>query len=185
MSGGSNMTLAYGIDPSTKTGLVGLDSEGNVIEQIEMELETGIKSTPAELWEYADQIVSLIPDEANVMIEGFSFGSSGSGVSTQYGIGFAIRFQLNNRGIQFIEATPTQVKKFASGKGTVDKANMVLPIFKKWGYEHDSDNVRDAYVLAQIAHSLSFNTMNAKYEKEVLESILEGPKPKKKKGRGK
>jgi crossover junction endodeoxyribonuclease RuvC len=175
------MTLAYGIDPSTKTGLVGLDEQGNVIEQRELELETGMNSSPAELWEYAERIVRSIPDEANVMIEGFSFGSSGQGVSTQYGIGFAIRFHLHNRGIQFVEATPSQVKKFASGKGTIDKANMVLPIYKKWGFEHDSDNVRDAFVLAQIARSLSFGIKSAKYEEEVLQAILSGPKPKKKK----
>ena len=170
-----------GIDPSTKTGLVVMDEEANVNDQQEIELEKGNFSSPSEIWEYAKLIVDKVPADSTVLIEGFSYGSSGQGVSTQYGIGFAIRFLLIEKGIKTIEAAPTQVKKFASGKGTVDKANMVLPIYKKWNYEHESDNVRDAFILAQIARSLVTRTTNAKYEEEVLKAILEGPKPKKKK----
>lgn len=175
------MTLAYGIDPSTKTGLVGLDEQGNVIEQREFELEKGIFSTPEEIWNYAKEIMSVVPDTATVSIEGFSYGSSGQGVSTQYGIGFALRFLLMEKGFKYIEAAPTQVKKFGTGKGTVDKPGMVLPLYKKWDFEHDSDNVRDAFVLAQIARSVQSGITNTKYEEEVLKAILEGPKTKKKK----
>ncbi|MCM3208519.1 hypothetical protein [Paenibacillus illinoisensis] len=177
------MTLAYGIDPSTNTGIVGLDEQGNVIEQVELVLDKGIDATPKEIWDYASKIVGLIPEASVIAIEAFSFGSKGQAVSTQYGIGFAIRFQLLHKGFKIHEPTPTQVKKFATGKGAVDKANMVLPIFKKWSFEHESDNVRDAFVLAQIARSVQSGITNTKYEEEVLKAILEGPRPKTKKKR--
>ena len=49
------------------------------------------------------------------------------------------------------------LKKFATGKGNTKKEDTVLPIFKRWDFEHPSDNVRDAYVLAQIARSIKNN----------------------------
>lgn len=170
------MTLAYGIDPSTKTGIVGLDEKGRVIEAQEIHLKTGIKSTPSDLWAYSQKIIDMVPKNSLVAIEGFSFGSKGKGVSTQYGVGFALRFVLNNAGLNVIEVTPSQVKKFATGKGNSAKDAMVLPIYRHWSFEHDSDNVRDAFVLAQIALSKLTGTTKAKYQHEVLEAILEGSK---------
>lgn len=177
------MTLAYGIDPSTFTGIVGLDEQGNVIEQVELVLENGIDSTTEEIWDYATDIVNLVPVSSVVALEGFSFGSKGQGVSTQFGIGFAIRFQLLQKNIKVYEPTPTQVKKFATGKGNVNKEAMVLPIYKHWDFEHDSNNVRDAFVLAQIARSSLTGTTKAKYQEEALKTILAGPKPKTKKSK--
>lgn len=175
------MTLAYGIDPSTKTGLVGLDEQGRVLEAQEIHLTSGIYSTPSEIWAYSQKIIDLVPKRSLVAIEGFSFGSKGQGVSTQYGVGFALRFVLNNSGLTVLEATPSQVKKFATGKGNTKKDAMVLPIYRHWGFEHDSDNVRDAFVLAQIALSKQTGLTKAKYQEEVLGAILEGPKLKVKK----
>ncbi|MNF08404.1 hypothetical protein D3C80_2088240 [compost metagenome] len=57
---------------------------------------------------------------------------------------------------------------------------MVLPIFKHWGFDHKSDNVRDAFVLAQIARSVRSGTFIAKYQQEVIQAILEPNKDKKK-----
>lgn len=175
------MTLVYGIDPSTKTGLVGLDEQGRVHEAQEIKLASGMYSTPSEIWAYSQKIVDMIPKRSLVAIEGFSYGSKGKSVSTQYGVGFALRFALNNSGLTVLEVTPTQVKKFATGKGNTAKDAMVLPIYRHWNFEHDSDNVRDAFVLAQIALSSQTGTTKAKYQQEVLEAILEGPKANKKK----
>lgn len=176
-----NMTRYVGIDPSTKTGLVILNENGNVEEQIEIVLENGILSSAEQLQDYGREIANYANTPDVVCIEGFSFGSKGQAVSTQYGIGFAIRFALRDMGIKFIEPTPGQVKKFATGNGNASKDNMVLPIFKKWGFENDSDNIRDAFVLAQIARSLRLDTNTAKYQQEVVKAILAPPVKKKKK----
>jgi crossover junction endodeoxyribonuclease RuvC len=175
------MTSFVGIDPSTKTGLVMLNEQGEAYYQQELILSTGIASTAKELKEYGESIVNIIPEKSIICIEGFSFGSKGQAVSTQYGVGFAIRFALVSRGIMYIEPTPGQVKKFASGKGDTKKENLVLPIFKMWNFEHDSDNVRDAYIMAQMAKSLQKDATLLKYQREVMDMLMKPKEGKKKK----
>ncbi|GIP55923.1 hypothetical protein [Paenibacillus vini] len=169
-----------GIDPSTKTGLVILDEQGNVWDKKEIHLKNGIYSSSEELHEYGIDIVQSIPSNSVICIEGFSYGSKGKGVSTQYGVGFSIRFALADVGLKFIEVTPSQVKKFATGKGNTPKDGMVLPIYRNWGFEDNSDNIRDAFVLAEIARHIRGGAVGHKYQQEVVQAILEPSKPKKK-----
>ena len=122
--------------------------------------------------EIALQITSQLEPNDIVTIEGFSYGSKGQGVSTQYGLGWIIRYFLYERGYKYIEVPPTSLKKFATGKGTVKKDNMVLPIYKKWGFEHSSDNVRDAFVLAQMAKGMYQSTNLLEYEEEALKKVV-------------
>lgn len=171
-----------GIDPSTKTGFVALDENGEVLRAKEL---TGLGAKdPKRMVTLVDEIIAHIQPGDFIVIEGFSFHSKGQGVSFQYGLGYAIRMALFRRKLQYYEATPAAVKKFATGKGNTKKDEMVLPLFKQWGFEHPSDNVRDAYVIARIAMSLYLKKevgsfMATKYQMEVIEAILE-PKPKKK-----
>ncbi|KKC49567.1 hypothetical protein VE23_25070 [Paenibacillus sp. D9] len=181
-------THAVGIDPSTKTGIVVLDKDGRDIFRKEIQLERGIKSTAKEMKEYGREIVSFVPPGSVVSIEGFSYGSQGQGVSTQYGVGYAIRYELLSAGLSFWEPTPSQVKKFATGKGNTTKDNMTIPILRLWNFEHPSDNVRDAYVLAQIARGLSgaadiHDGDYYSYQLEVLQAMKNPPVEKKKKTR--
>ncbi|MBP1907796.1 crossover junction endodeoxyribonuclease RuvC [Paenibacillus turicensis] len=161
-----------GIDPSTKTGVVVIDENGAVLHELEIELENGMFSTVAQIQDYGREIARYTEGADVTCIEGFSFASKGKGVSIQYGVGFAVRFACRDVGSNFLEIPPSQVKKFATGIGNISKDNMVLPIFKKWKYEHESDNVRDAFILAQIARSITMGTFSYKYQLEVLESIL-------------
>ena len=167
------MTTFVGIDPSTKTGLVMLNDKGEPFYQQEHLLKTGMYATPKEIMEYAAGIVGEIPNKAIICIEGFSFGSKGKGVSTQYGVGFAIRFALVERNMSYFEPTPGQVKKFATGKGNASKENMIIPILRHWNFEHDSDNVRDAYVMARMSMAAKKDTLLVKYQQEVMNKLLE------------
>src|SRR5690625_2294207 len=130
-----------GLDPSTKTGIVILDKDGNVI--LEKEITTNIKEDPERFIHITEQILEHLKDGDKICIEGFSYGSRGRGVSTQYGIGWTIRTALFYQDVDYTEVTPGGLKKFATGKGNTSKDNMILPIYKRWGYEHKSDNVRD------------------------------------------
>lgn len=51
------------------------------------------------------------------------------------------------------------------------KDAMVLPIYKHWGFEHTSDNVRDAFVLAQMAKGIHGVPKLTKYQIEALEKV--------------
>jgi crossover junction endodeoxyribonuclease RuvC len=146
---GSN-DLYVGIDPSTLTGLVIMDSTGKVIEEKEIHLANGIKSTSKEIQSYGRYIASLVPlDSEKVGIEWFSLASKGQAVSTLYGIGYAIRYALNEIDIPYLDITPSALKKMITGKGNSKKEIMIKEVYKKWGYEHPSNNVIDAYALAR------------------------------------
>ena len=131
-----------------------------------------------------------------ICIEGFGFASQQA--IQLGGIGWGIRMALYGKGIKYTEVSPPSVKKFATGKGKAKKDEMVLPIYRKWGFEHRSDNVRDAFVLAQIARaindteysdSLKVATLGevsdryTAYQLEVIHSILNPSSRKKKRKR--
>lgn len=171
-----------GIDPSTKTGFCALDEQGNTLRAKELE---GVgKQDPKRMVTLVDEIMAHIQPTDFIVIEGFGFATQ-QGIQLG-GIGWSIRSALFRRGIKYIEASPSQVKKFATGKGNTKKDAMAVPIYRHWGFENSSDNVRDAYVLAQIAKGLKENNSDVllnelhQYQLEVLEAII-NPPPKKKK----
>lgn len=159
-----------GLDLSTKTGIVKLNEKGEVViaEEIEMKTTEDPKRMLG-IWKRINKHLDYENDK--ILIEGFAYNAKGRGVSFQYGLGWIVRAKLFEAGKEYLDVTPTQVKKFATNKGNISKDGMVLPIYKKWGFEHDSDNVRDAYVLAKIGWSM-YNPENLmKYEKEVLKNL--------------
>jgi crossover junction endodeoxyribonuclease RuvC len=158
-----------GIDPSTKTGIVVLDDEREYTQEITSKLETD----PDRFMDIAEQVIDWLSDRKNevICIEGFSYGSKGKGVSTQYGIGWLIRAELIRNGYTYTEVSPKSLKKFVTGNGNTKKDNMVIPIYKKWGFESPSDNVRDAYVLSQIAKALNDEEGLTGYQKDVIEKV--------------
>jgi crossover junction endodeoxyribonuclease RuvC len=166
------MTRYVGIDPSTKTGIVILDKSGNVIQG--EEITSSHPSDPQRFMVIASKVLSELTSVDVITIEGFSYGSKGRGVSTQYGIGWLIRAELIRNGYTYTEVSPSAVKKFATGKGNEKKDNMTVPIYKHWGFEHPSDNVRDAYVLAKIAQGMNGISKLTKYQMDVIKKIQEG-----------
>jgi crossover junction endodeoxyribonuclease RuvC len=166
------MTRYVGLDPSTKTGLAIIDMDGNIIN-VE-EIKSKQKQDPARFVDIGNQIMEQLEPNDVVTIEGFSYGSKGKGVSTQYGLGWIIRLFLFEKGYKYIEVPPTSVKKFATGKGNTKKDEMVLPIYKRWGFEHNSDNVRDAFVLAQMAKAIHSHTNLTAYQIEAIQKVRDG-----------
>lgn len=166
-----------GLDPSTKTGFVALDENGQTLRAKEL---TGVgNKDPKRMITLIDEIVRHIEPDDFIVIEGFGFSTT-QGIMLG-GIGWGIRMNLVRRGLKYIEAAPAAVKKFSTGKGNTKKDAMAVPIFKKWGFEHSSDNVRDAYVLAQIAKSLYTKKVDYDYQADVIKTIINPPKKKVKK----
>lgn len=173
------MMRFVGIDPSTKTGFVALDEGGNVLRQKEL---TGIgKEDPKRMASLIDEIMGHLQPDDVICIEGFGFASQQA--IQLGGIGWGIRMALYRRGYAYTEVSPAAVKKFATGKGNTKKDAMAVPIYRKWGFEHPSDNVRDAYVIAQITLALKgdMEIQITKAQLEVLDAIRNPPE--KKRGR--
>lgn len=176
LNGESKMTneteIRYvGIDPSTKTGFVILSSTGEVL--VEEEIRAKTTTDPLRMIDIVRQIKKQLRPTDKVVIEGFAYSAKGRGVDFQYGIGWMIRAMLYIEKIPYTDASPSQLKKFCCNRGNAKKEDLVLPMYKKWGYEHHSDNVRDAYVLARMAFSMyEHEKLNlALYEKEVLKKM--------------
>ena len=62
---------------------------------------------------------------------------------------------------------PMTLKKYATGKGTSKKQEMLLQMYKRWGVEFNDDNAADSYALARLA---SGNTLGA-VEAEIIEKL--------------
>lgn len=168
-----------GIDPSTRTGFVVLDKQGNVVRAKEL---TGVGSKdPKRMVTLIDEVIAHVRSDDVICIENFGFASRQA--IQMGGIGWGIRMALFRRGWQYIDVAPGQLKKFASGKGNTKKDELAVHIYKRWGFEHSSDNVRDAFVLARIGWSINNDdgvTYTAtKAEREVIDAVL-NPKEKKK-----
>lgn len=182
------MKRYIGIDPSTLAGLVELDQNGNIIQAFELQApkveEAGL---PAEL-ERIKWIVNKLDDAifgegtgwsngVNIAIETFAYSAKGKFVAQMYGLGWILRDVLT----EYVDVTPSALKKFVSGKGTMAKDVLGIEIYKRWGFEHPSDNVRDAYVLAQIVRAMHEPVKLTKFQQEVIDAIRTPAKPKRKK----
>lgn len=165
-----------GLDPSSMTGLVILDINGNIIDMMEI---TSKEKDPLRMIEIKDQVMEQLEYDDVIFIEGFSFNSKGRGIDFQFGLGWILRAELyEGNGIDnfgYTEVSPSSLKKFVTDNGNSSKENMILPIYKHWGFEHNSDNVRDAYVLAQMARCRLLlrrgDITLPKYQLKVLEGI--------------
>ena len=66
-----------------------------------------------------------------------------------------------------LQIPPMTLKKFASGKGTSKKQEMLLQIYKRYGVEFNDDNAADAYALARVASGVTIGEI----EKNVAEQV--------------
>lgn len=157
-----------GLDLSTKTGLVVMDHEGNILEEKEI---VGKTDNVNQMRDLTDRIISEVQKDDIVCVEGFAYASN-RGFQLG-GIGWIVRLGLADKkiGAGFVVA-PGILKKFGGGKGNCDKRHLAVEVQKRWGFFHKSDNVTDAYVLAHIAIACGgFTEHYTKAQIKALEKI--------------
>lgn len=158
-----------GLDPSTTTGFVALSESGDLIEN---KVLTGIsKSDPVRMITMIDEVAAHVQQSDFVVIENFGFASK-RGVHLG-GIGWGIRMMLTRRGIPYYEVAPGQLKKYITGNGHAKKPEFIPFLNDLYGYYHDSDDVRDAYVLAQIGRSMVNKRVVNDKQREVIQKIFQ------------
>jgi crossover junction endodeoxyribonuclease RuvC len=176
-----------GIDPSTKTGFVALDDRGMVVREKEL---TGVGSQdPKRMITLINEIVAHVQPEDFICIEGFPFSTQKAMFAG--GLHHGIRNELYKRQLTYYEVAPNAVKKYVGVTGWTgekgSKKRLTGPQKKKavmqavmndYRYQHKSDNVVDAFILAQVAFHLfvvketgeSHSTLN---KTQVIESIIQ------------
>lgn len=175
------MTRYVGIDPSTKTGIVILDEDGEVWEAKEIEKEG---KDPERMSNLIATVMEFVCDKDIVVLEGFGFASQTGFLLG--GIGWGIRMELHHRGIKYVEVAPAALKKFTGAGGNAAKEVLAVEVYKRWGFQNKSNNVTDAYVLAQIGRAIHEPLQLTKFQQEVLNTLRNPPekKPKSKRKAG-
>ena len=146
--------LAMGIDPSTSaTGIVLLRESGEPRPALEMETEikapdlTGIERNRYIVTRIMETIHEHRPDK--IVVEGYSLNmKNASSVVPLVELGGLLRFMLHIDRLVWYDPRASELKKFVVGKGTADKAQMMMHVLKRWGHESATSNIADAYGLA-------------------------------------
>lgn len=66
-----------------------------------------------------------------------------------------------------LQIPPMTLKKYATGKGTAKKQEMLMQMYKRWNVEFNDDNAADSYALARLAAGIASDAV----EKAVVEQI--------------
>lgn len=76
-------------------------------------------------------------------------------------------FKGNKELMAPLVVSPMTLKKYATGKGTSKKQEMLLQIYKRWGVEFNDDNAADAYALGRLSGKQQIDVI----EQKVVEQI--------------
>lgn len=107
----------------------------------------------------------------DVAIEGYAFGSQMANMLGE--LGGVVKLALKGHGVYPLIIPPTTLKKYVTGKGTgIQKNQMLLHVYKKWGAEFTDDNACDSFALARLAAGMA----DSAYEKEIIQKVNSDPK---------
>jgi crossover junction endodeoxyribonuclease RuvC len=144
--------MFLGLDPSTRTGWCHLRGDGSYSTgEIFIRGKSGISRVVA----FSDWLASFLQSNEITLIgiEGYGYANTHTLVPLVE-IGTALRMVAHLSEIPYIVVPPTVLKKFATGTGNAKKELVMREVFRKWGFEGNSNNEADAFVLAKIVQAL-------------------------------
>lgn len=180
-------SLFLGADLSlTGSGLVVIDDSYNIVKMDVFKSKvTGVE----RLFHLRNTLDSFLAefnkeDIKLVAIENYAYGKAKEGDGRVFEIGEwggIFRLYMFDNNYNFILPSPTQVKKYITGKGEAKtkKELIILDIYKKYGIEIRQADMADAYVLARIAKDFynsekNLTTSQQEVIKKIHQSIEEG-----------
>lgn len=169
--GGEKGKTCLGLDVSTKVGYVLLGVGDSPIHKGLLEAAKGKKGMPRAM-EVAELVRELLLNTkpSFVVIEGYSLGSKFN-LATMVEVGTLVRRELVLSGVPWAEASPSNLKKFATGSGAAKKEQVLLQVYKSWGFETSSNDVADAYALAKMGTCLWYPEELNKARKEAFDTF--------------
>lgn len=168
-----------GLDVSTKTGAVMFSRHGEVVVQKELVLKPLQNDKlvhrmyrAVELFHSVRDLV-VIERPGLVVFEGYGYANAHT-LALLVELGSMARHACIYSKVPYIDVAPPTLKKFVTGTGNAKKDQMRLAVYKKWKFEHDSDNVVDAYALARLGQGYAgIVPPGNKAEKEALKKVWE------------
>ena len=169
-----------GIDASlTSTGIAILHRDN---EPITAAVKNSLTGIPRLIY-VRDYVKQVIEGADLAVIEGYAF-SKGDFAHAKGELGGVLRLMVVDSGINLLEVTPNQLKKFATGEHNASKEKVAVGVYKRWGKEFKENDETDAYVLAEIGRAyLGLEDKLTAYQQEVIDALkgIEPPKKKRKK----
>lgn len=168
---GSPMIL--GLDVSTVTGWCEWRREQTNVAEIQFKKFSGMKRALAFSDWLSGRLDSCKPEL--VVFEGYGFGQLSS-VQVLVEIGTLMRAVTYCSGIPYVDVPPMSLKKFTTGKGTAKKDEMMLWVYKRWGFEAKTNNEADAFALAMVGRAMLGQLENMTVvQQEVLKKLAVSP----------
>jgi len=84
-----------------------------------------------------------------VFTEGYSFGAKCNREALGE-LGGTLRLLAYERGWTIVVVPPSTLKAYVTGKGTAPKEQVILSVFKRWGYSASDNNDADARSLLEL-----------------------------------
>jgi crossover junction endodeoxyribonuclease RuvC len=136
--------IIVGLDLSlTATGLVASDSPTPKLIKL---IKTKMKGE--DRLDFIDQsVMGYCMDADVVVMEGYSFGARGNAVFQIGELGGVIRLSLRRAKIPFALVPPSNLKKYATGKGNVGKDEVIAAAIRRFGFPGHDNNEADAHIL--------------------------------------
>lgn len=167
-------TAIIGVDLSlTGTGVVIVDPNGQVIgERLIVSKWTGAK----RLVDVRSNIASAVTDallQFDVLVVQEEYGASGNWqmkMGPLHGVVDEFWYEHN---VPVLKVNPMHLKQFVFNKGTAQKEDIKLKAFQLWNYQNPSNDVVDAYCMAQIGRMLAGQTdIRTQFQRDMLKKIL-------------
>lgn len=152
-----NFLYFIGIDPSySSTGIVVLDTTTNTQPLKAFTVKAGSSSERfgERVKKILDKIDELVVEydvkSTFIVMEGAAFASE-FGAFKLGKLSGVIEYHLHSLGVEYCLVAPTFLKKVACGNGAAAKDDVRRGILSRWRYSSLSNDINDAYTLAQIA----------------------------------
>lgn len=133
-----------------------------------------------ERWEsMLSPIMAYAQHAHQVQIEGYSFASNMQYARALTEFGGIVRYHLRKIGHVPIEVAPTSLKKFVTGSGRAEKADMLYAVAVNFGVQLTDHNMADAFGLAKIGVALQLSDRQIldfpANQREVIQAIKHPP----------
>lgn len=178
------MTSVTGVDLSlTSTGVCRIDGFGNpaLVSTWRLKSAGGKHDSVAEradrIVDLAERVLRCVGADDLVVIEGPSLGQSRQGGEhLRAGLWWWLVGTLNLQGRQVVEVSPAQVKKYATGKGSAGKDEVLAAVVRRYlDVPVAGNDVADALVLAAIGRRLLGEPIEASLPQANLTACRTAP----------
>ena len=112
---------------------------------------------PQKLGRFADLFQGTILDGYDVVVYERPFARGQAATRMLWGMAGILEAAAHNAGVAVLDITPAEIKKWATGKGTASKGEMIAAA-QRLGYAGENEHEADAFCLLCMAEATLTST---------------------------